>query len=97
MTTIRRSSPAIASSIGVVDDLVDQVMQTRGAGGPDVHPGPLPDVLDALEDLDVLCSVGPALFCLCCHVSSDLTPRTAGQASLQREGFRAGMPTSSIP
>ena len=38
----------------VVDDLVDEVMQSARAGGADVHPRAQPDVLHALEDLDVL-------------------------------------------
>ena len=38
---------------GVVDYLVHQVVQTPGAGGPDIHPRAEPDVLDALQDLDV--------------------------------------------
>ena len=39
---------------GVVDDLVDEVVQTRRAGRSDVHPGPLPDRFEALENGDVL-------------------------------------------
>ncbi len=38
---------------GVVDDLGHEVMQASGTGGADVHPRAEPDVLDALEDLDV--------------------------------------------
>ena len=45
---------------GVVHDLVDEVVETSDAGGADVHPGPLADGLEALQDLDVLCAV---LFC----------------------------------
>ena len=36
----------------VVDDLVDQVVQAVGTGGPDVHRRPLPDRLEAFEHLD---------------------------------------------
>src|SRR5687768_12070740 len=43
---------------GVVDDLVDQVMETAGAGRADVHPRPLANGLEALEDRDVLSTVG---------------------------------------
>ena len=43
---------------GVVDDLVDEVVHPARAGGADVHPRAEPDVLDALEDLDVMCVVG---------------------------------------
>src|SRR6185295_17172675 len=38
----------------VVDDLVDQVVQTRRAGGSDVHAGPLTDRFETLENGDVL-------------------------------------------
>ena len=39
---------------GVVDDLVDEVVQAAHAGRADVHAGPLADGLEALEDGDVL-------------------------------------------
>ncbi len=39
---------------GVVDDLVDEVVQAAHAGGPDVHAGALADGLETLEDGDVL-------------------------------------------
>ena len=39
---------------GVVDHLVDQVVETRGAGGADVHARTPPHVLSALQDLDLL-------------------------------------------
>ena len=39
---------------GVVDDLVDQVMESFGSGGPDVHTGPLANSLKSLENLNVL-------------------------------------------
>ena len=39
---------------GVVDDLVDEVMQPTVARGPDVHARALPDGLQTLEDGDVL-------------------------------------------
>ena len=42
---------------GVVDDLVDEVVQARRAGGPDVHGGALAHRLEALEDLDLVCAV----------------------------------------
>jgi hypothetical protein len=38
----------------VVDDLVDEVVQTAEARRPDVHARPLADCLEALEDGDVL-------------------------------------------
>ena len=40
---------------GVVDDLVDQVVETPRAGRADVHPGPEPDGLEPFENGDVLC------------------------------------------
>src|SRR5688500_8328344 len=42
---------------GVVDDLVDQVMEAAGAGRADVHARALADGLEALEDGDVLGAV----------------------------------------
>ena len=39
---------------GVVDDLVDQVVEAADAGRADVHPRPQPDRLEAFEDGDVL-------------------------------------------
>ena len=39
---------------GVVDDLVDEVMQPAHAGRPDVHAGSLADRLETLEHGDVL-------------------------------------------
>ena len=39
---------------GVVDDLVDEVVQAQHAGRADVHAGALADRLEALEDRDVL-------------------------------------------
>ena len=39
---------------GVVDDLVDEVVEAARAGGADVHAGPFADRLEALQDLDVL-------------------------------------------
>jgi hypothetical protein len=43
---------------GVVDDLVDQVVEAAGAGRADVHAGALADGLEALQDGDVLGGVG---------------------------------------
>ena len=42
----------------VVHHLVDQVMEAAHPRGPDVHAGALADRLEALEDGDVLSSVG---------------------------------------
>jgi hypothetical protein len=41
----------------VVDDFVDQVVETARAGRPDVHPGALANRLEALENGDVLGAV----------------------------------------
>ena len=41
----------------VVDDFVDEVMETRRAGRPDVHRRPLAHGLEALEDLDLVRAV----------------------------------------
>ena len=43
---------------GVVDHLVDEVMEAPRARRPDVHAGSQPDRLEALEDSDVLCGIG---------------------------------------
>ena len=43
---------------GVVDDLVNEVMQSTGRGRPDVHARPLPYRLQALEHLDL---IGPVV------------------------------------
>ncbi len=46
---------------GVVHHLVDEVVQSAGAGRADVHAGALANGLEALEDGDVLGAVGGAL------------------------------------
>jgi len=38
----------------VVDDLVHQVVESVGTGGPDIHAGPQPDCLQSLQDLDLI-------------------------------------------
>ena len=42
---------------GIVDDFVDEMMQTHLAGGADVHCGTQTDSLESFEDLDVFASV----------------------------------------
>ena len=42
----------------VVDDLPEAVHQATGVGGSDVHPGPLADRLEALQDQEVCGVVG---------------------------------------
>ena len=41
----------------VVDDFVDEVVQPGRPGRPDVHRRPLPDGLEAFEDLDFVGAV----------------------------------------
>ena len=45
---------------GVVDHLVDEVVQAARAGRADVHPGPFPDGFQTLQDCDVLRRVSHA-------------------------------------
>ncbi|CAB4346767.1 unannotated protein [freshwater metagenome] len=42
---------------GVVDNLVDQVVKTRGTGRTDIHAGSFAHRLETLEDRDVFCAV----------------------------------------
>ena len=42
----------------VVYDFEDQVVEAAAAGAADIHPGPLPNALEPLENLDLLCVVG---------------------------------------
>ena len=58
---------------GVIDNLVDEVMQALGARRTDVHAGALADMLQTFENLDVLCAV--AGFLLSHH-----SPNTTGSA-----------------
>ena len=41
----------------VVDDLVDEVVQSAGAGRADVHAGTHPHGLEPFEHLDLFCAV----------------------------------------
>ena len=45
--------PASASSMAVVDDFGEQVMQRLLVGAADIHAGPAPHRLKAFEHLDV--------------------------------------------
>ena len=47
---------------GVIDHLIDQVVQAPRPGGADVHPRALTDRLQALQDLDLLGAVGSLNF-----------------------------------
>ena len=67
---------------GVVDDLVDQVVQAGGAGGSDVHAGAFADRLEALEHRDVLGAVRHARDLT--HCSAD----RRGKRALDRGGNR---------
>src|SRR6202011_1923185 len=49
---------------GVVDDLVDEVVETPVIGGPDVHSGTASDRLQTLQNLDGLGVVGRRRFFL---------------------------------
>ena len=49
---------------GVVDDLLDEVMEAPEPGRADVHPGPQTDRLEALEHGDVLGRVAGLRGCL---------------------------------
>jgi hypothetical protein len=76
----------------VVDDLVDEVVQARLPGGPDVHRGPLANGLEALEDLDfagVVVGAAGQVFGIDC-VRAD-----CGRDCLL--GFVAHAPSSCIP
>ena len=42
---------------GVVDDLPDEVVETRQTGGTDVHSRPFSDRIETFQNLDVLCRV----------------------------------------
>ena len=60
----------------VVDDLVDQMMQTARTGGTDVHTGALADRFEALEHLDVRAIVMAGI--LLCHVPTPFQVRLMG-------------------
>jgi hypothetical protein len=71
----------------VVDDFVNEVMQSIDAGRTDIHRRPLPDCLQALENFDMLstvirfCSrylslvVAPGNAYLLCHVFATYTSK----------------------
>ena len=59
----------------VIDDLVDEVVQTGGASRTDVHAGTFPDGLEALENGDVLGAVGSSV-CVCHGYLSGVYPAT---------------------
>jgi hypothetical protein len=52
---------------GVIDDLVDKVMQSPGTGGTDVHSGTFANGFETFENLNLACTVvavihGPVRF-----------------------------------
>jgi hypothetical protein len=61
----------------VVDDLPDEVVEAADVGRADVHPGPSPDRLQALEDLDARRGV----------VARDAGLATVRRAARARHGF----------
>src|SRR5207344_2522265 len=74
----------------VVDHLVHEVVQTPARRGADVHPGAEPNVLDALEDLDIRRSVLSGL-----GRRRPLGPRTCHFTSVMERG-RAGLETTRL-
>ena len=76
---------------GVVDHLVDEVMQAARARRPDVHPGPQTDRLEALEDGDVFCGVG----CFG-HQKSPANSHIAGPGKCIRTRGRTGPSAGSL-
>ena len=63
---------------GVVDDFVDEMVQTARAGGADVHAGAQADGFEALEGLDVVAAVLTTIAVHVCHAApfaAGLTPR----------------------
>ena len=87
---------------GVVDDLVDEVVQAHHAGRADVHAGALADRLEALEDGDVLCVVAASrrstvrrLPLLCEPLSGLSLPVANGPPmTWKRPGFRGARTTA---
>ena len=57
VTSTRSLRPAERLVDGVVDDLVDEVVEAAGARRADVHARAQPDRLETFEDGDVLCGV----------------------------------------
>ena len=62
---------------GVVDDLVDEVVEAPETGRADVHARPEPDRLEPLQNRDVLCGVGRLG-----HEKSPANPAFAGRESV---------------
>ena len=52
-TSMRSQKPAMASSMAVVDDLVDQVVEAALVGGADVHAGAAAHRLQPFQHLDI--------------------------------------------
>ena len=54
---------------GVVDDLIDQMVQTGGGGGADIHTGPLAHRLQTFQHLDLRSVIFLfQLFDIVCHI-----------------------------
>ena len=70
---------------GVVDDLVDEVVEAARARRADVHPGPEPDGLEALQNGDVFCGI-----CGFGHQKSPANEHLAGEKQCIRNAGRIG-------
>src|SRR5690606_12177582 len=80
---------------GVVHDLVHQVVQAARTRGADVHAGPAPDRLQALEDLDLACAVLVPLRLLSCHIT--FVGEWRGSDSVYYPGNGLRLPAGSCP
>ena len=66
---------------GVVDDLPDAVVEAAHAGAPDVHPRPLADGIEPLQDLHAVGPVGP----LCLRQATSVSAGGLGARSGRAE------------
>ena len=70
---------------GVVDHLVDEVVEAAGAGRADVHTRPQPDRLETLQNGDVLCGISGLS-----HEKSPANSHLAGVIKCIRNRGRSG-------
>ncbi len=73
---------------GVVDDLVDQVVESSRPGGPDVHAGALAHGFEAFEDLDRIRTVLTRLLRLGCDGALGCGGSPGVRFRLVSRGFR---------